>query len=254
MRQVSKLFAPAMLAALSLMVLAATRAQAETKGEWRIDLGAGLKTFTEDGLGSKNITFTVGAGELLAEGLAIHCTGGTGTGTVLAGTPTTSGTALAEATFSGCTVLESKFCKVYERLGTDKVTSTLTGEGKIKARGKGKLLLHKGKHYFLVEEDGEPFSLLDVYGELCPLIPKANTPLHVVIPGSLVVELPDALSDLKAHTFKTLTLAEQKTLFPGHVLKLGENPAHFSTKKSGEAETPVTASVELITGEIWGSE
>jgi hypothetical protein len=250
MRQVSKLFALAMLAALSVMALAATGAQAETLGEWRIDLGAGLKTFKDDLVVSKNLTGTVSAGELLAEGLAINCSlGGTVTGTVLAG-----GTALAEITFNGCSVLESKFCKVYEALGTDKVTSTLTGIEKVKAKGKGKLLLHKGKHYLLIEEDGGPFALFDVYGELCPLIPKANTPLHVNVTGSTVVELLDALSDLKTHTFKTLTLAEQKTLFPGHVLKLGENPAHFSTKKSPEAETPVTGTLALTSGEVWGSE
>jgi hypothetical protein len=251
MRQVSKLFALAMLAALSLMALAAAGAQAETLGEWKIDLGkgAGLQTFTADGVVSKNFTGTVSPGELLAEGLAISCTGGTGEGTVTAG-----GTALAKAKFTTCSVLESKFCKVYEGLTKDKDVTTLFGEGSVKALGKGKLLLHKGKHYFLVEEDGEPFSLLDVYGELCPLIPAAKTPLHVKITGSFVIELPDALSDLKAHTFKTLTLAEQKTLFPGHVLRLGENASHFSTKKSGEAETPVTGSVSLTSGEIWGSE
>jgi hypothetical protein len=259
MRHGWKIFTLAVLTGLSVMALTVAGVQASKKsGEFRLN----GKTFTEAGLTEKAIKFTVGAGGLLSEGLGVNCTGGTGSGVI----KKKGATATVEALFTGCTVVQSKFCKVYEGLKIDKEKTTLFGEGNIKASGFGRLLLHEAKHYLLVEGLGanKVISLFDVYGELCPLNSGAN-PLHVELKGTTVVEQPDALTNQKTHEIRTLDLSTLHTLWTGdpncegklvpqHALILGEKEAHFGTSKEPEAETPVTSTVELTSGESWSSE
>ena len=195
MRQGLKLIGLSMLAALSLMAVMAASAQAS--GEFRI--GTPLKTFNEAKVESKEITGTVGAGEILtAGGLKISCTTGTGSGTVNKG-----GTASASVLFTGCKVASNKFCFVYDSLVGEK----LEGEGMLTAAGSGELVLMKEnekavtKHYLLAASS--EFSKFDIFGPLCPLN-EGEKPLKVVISGSSVVELPDALEDKVVHTIKSI--------------------------------------------------
>jgi hypothetical protein len=228
-----KVLGLSLLAALGLMAITASAAQAELLNDNILVNGNPLGANE-----SKNYLGEVGEGELLtAGGVKIHCENGDITGTIHG-----DGSGSAHVLYNGCTVVEEPFCEVYETLEDWKKGEN---EGHILATGKGQVFEHEGNHYLLVEGLGEEkvFADFGFAGELCPL-PTFNVEEHQTVTGSTVLALPDALVNQLLHEVQTIDPATLEELFPEDGLFLGHEPAHLAGGTTGSVH------LEEVEGEM----
>jgi hypothetical protein len=179
------------------------------------------------------VTFsgTIALGHLLvASGIAIHCQSGEVSGTALLG-----GTVHASALFKECSVLENKFCKIYETKADHEAGANA---GNIIASGLGLLLLHAGVHYLKVE--GVVLSTIWLGGKLCTL------PLENVVSGSTAFKLPTALTELVTQGAETISSATAALL--GVQLKYGLENASLD---GGATSVKLTGA---LVGKTFGAE
>lgn len=241
-RQGIKILGLSLLTALGLMAVTASAAHAAS-GDFTLK----GQTFTSLSITEKTVLGTAAAGELLVPGigLAIGCTGGTFSGSALAG-----GVVHGTILFSGCIVLGSdKFCKTYE---TEANHIAKTNPGNLTAGGLGLILLHKGEHYVVFL--GHPFSTVWINGTGCTL------PLNNTVSGTVAFKLPSALTVGGAvvqpienvpneNELHALGLLLNPTLLGLGYLHLGlfygNEPAHVDDGN---------ATADLSTGEKWGAQ
>lgn len=203
----------ALTLALALMAMSAAAAQAS--GEFLLN----GSTFTSLGLASEEVTGTGSEGELLVTSLnlQLNCT----SADVEEAKVFKGGTALAKVLFLGCTVLNNTFCKVY---ASEADRNAKTNVGRLKALGKGLLELVSGKHYLLLEEDGEPFTTVwfSKSTEGCNLASGEK------VEGSTVFEIEEeALKSQSVHSIKALLNSEISALGFSDVLTYGHQTAEL---------------------------
>jgi hypothetical protein len=174
-RNLTKILGLSLLVAVGVMAVSASAAQAK----WLL-LKNGASTNTLD------LVIQGLLGELLVPnlGLAIHCTGASGTASITSSGATATGS--ATVVFEGCTVLNNPKCTI---LGEEGVPAT---EGKIIAGGKGELGMN-GAEEVLVKAKGEPFTTFYFMGAFCTL------PEETEVKGLALLTLLEALKDLKTH-------------------------------------------------------
>jgi hypothetical protein len=201
-----------LIAFLSMLALTASGAQANDgsaffSGNPHVILGAGSSILVD--------SESLEAGELLVPALAIelNCSEAEAHGKLEAG-----GKVSALALFLGCTILGAEEdCVILPSLGSG-------SSGVIHATANGLLRKKNGKHYLLAEGlgAGKTFAAIVIEGEFCPL---DNT--HTTINGSIVFELPDALSLFAHHRFVPLLHAQALALgFTDNLLFFGSAEIH----------------------------
>lgn len=224
----------ALTVALGLMAMSAVAAQAS--GEFLLK----GSTFTSLGIASETVKGTGLEGELLVTGLKleINCTSSDIKGTIFLG-----GTALAEVTFLGCTVLGNNFCKVYM---SEADRNAKANVGQLLAIGKGLLELLGGNHYLLLEEDGTSFTTVwfSKSTEGCTL--NSNEKVN----GSTVFKIEDALTSQKTHSIVALLNSEISALGFKDVLTYGTG-GQLAELHKGLATLELSG---VHAGESWSAE
>jgi len=224
-----KILGLSLLAALGLMAIASSAAQASNFLILETEGGATKETGTATG--------TAGTGKLLLEnGLTIVCTAGEANATLEA-----AGMAKATVNFSTCSVEGNKFCKVYP---TKADMTAKTNAGKLVATGLGTLILHETSHFLHIEGLGEKKTFSTIYtntaAEGCTL------PLENEVTGLDVLALPNALTHSVNQVIRGLTPAEETllgTLGIGHALKYGNEGAKLDPAEVTNAHLTGAADV-----------
>ncbi len=219
-----KILGVTLLAALGLMAISVSAAQAS--GEFLVN-GAkftALESFA--GTGAK--------GELLTEGgLKLNCTASTVTGMINHNDQV--GKVDATVLFSGCSVLENKFCTVYPDAEESKA-------GHITAKVLGELGLHAEQHFVSLQALSGAFTTIFFVGAACTL------PEEVEVTGKTALLLPTALVDSVNQKLTTVSLAEEKLLLGANSLFYGNEQAHLI---EGEVKDLHLTGKEA--GKTWGA-
>lgn len=196
-------------------------------------------SFTSKGIASESITGSGPGGKFLVPnfGFVIACTGTTLSGTILLG-----GTAHATALFSGCSVEGNKFCKTYE---TKLKMESETEPGFILTGGLGALVTIGGEHYLLIEgSGGAPFTTIF----FTKMSKGCTLPLENTKTGSFVMKAPTALTPSVAQSVETISQSELEKIFPGDILKYGNQPGWID---GGSVTLSLTGANK---GQKWGAE
>jgi hypothetical protein len=179
-RNLLKLLGLALLAAISIMAVSASAAQAKY-----------LLLLNGASITTENLVVTQeGSGFITAEnGLKIQCSGGSGTATVNAVEESKKVTGSASATFTGCVWVGSE------------ATCTINdgGVGKIKAAGSGEVIM-EGTNY-LITATNAAFTTVLTEGAFCTI------PEEEVVSGTAHVLVLNALADTTSKQGHLLTLS-----------------------------------------------
>ncbi len=175
-RNLAKILGLALLAAVGVMAVSASAAQAE----WE---------FLREGAGSPSLLqFKVTGllGEFLVpeSNLAIHCTGATGTATLH-----DDGTGEASGTFHGCTVLGDEQCTIYPEEEEEGTPGDIpaSGTGKLEMSGEGE------EEEVYITAEGKPFAVWYFSGIFCPL------PEETELGGLFLITILDASTLAQVH-------------------------------------------------------
>lgn len=215
-------FGLSLIAALGLLAIGSATASA--KSSWDVE-GSPLS-------GSKTIIGEGGEGYLLVKSLflEIHCA----SLALSSGKIYNTDEALAELRFKGCAIKNNLFCKLYK---TSMDMELNVNPGEIAAKGKGKLVEHSGKFYFLIEEDDAPLSTI----YFSPGSKGCTLWLENTVTGNPVMELPDAGISQQTHLIKPISGMEALLLF--------SNASSFGSESAEIHGSLIT--VELASGESW---
>ncbi len=223
-RNLAKILGLALLAAVGVMAVSASAAQAK----W---------LFLKEGEGSPSLlkfNITGLLGELLVpeSKLAIHCTGATGTATVH-----DDGTGEASGTFHGCTVLGDEQCTIYPEEEEEGTPGDIpaSGTGKLEMSGEGE------EEEVYITAEGKPFAVWYFGGMFCTL------PEEVEVNGLARIDILDASTLAKVHL---VHVDEGRDSEGNTELFYGKEPAELHGKLlEGEKHEPaVEAHVEEFSG------
>jgi hypothetical protein len=185
-RRAIKALGLSLMAALSLMAITATAAQA---GEFKVK----GNSFASQSIKSESVEGQVALSEFSVWGLGIqiHCPVGDLSGTIFQG-----GTVKLEVLFLECQVAGNKNCTIYEQEEEN--------PGKIRTAGEGELIFHNGNHY--VKFESEAFNIVYIKGAKCTL------PEEMVAQGSAALEVSTALSELVNQSFSNIDYETEELL------------------------------------------
>lgn len=223
-----KVFGLSLLAALGLMALTATGAQA---GEYTVE----GKTFTSKAIASETVSGgTSETSKILVPGLSltIECKKGKVSGSILLGGVTHLTTLLEE-----CSVEGNKLCKTYE---TKAKMETGSEPGFLTGSGLGETVLMGGVHWWVI------LIKMTIYFEKSTK--GCTLPLEEVLEGCWTLKIPTFLIPSIIQKFLKLFQFELETLFPSNVLKYGNQTAWLD---GGELSLSLSGA---NTGKTWGGE
>jgi hypothetical protein len=179
-RNLAKLLGLTVLAAISVMAVSASAAQAHY-----------LLLLNGASVASETLSLTqIGTGSITAEnGLKISCSGGTGTATANLSVSKEKVTGEAKAKFTGCVWVGSeKTCIINDG-----------GAGVINAKGTGEVIM-EGTNYLITATSAE-FTTVLTEGAFCTI------PEEEVVSGTAHALINNALADTKLKTANLLNLS-----------------------------------------------
>jgi hypothetical protein len=198
-QQAVKLLGISLLAALGLVVTIAPAAQA---GNFRIEggqLGEGKSAEMQGSIGASQFA-------VWGIGLQIKCESGHLEGKIISG-----GKLSAKIVLLACTVVGSKFCKLYP---TAADMEAETNAGQITSASAGEMHLHSGAYY--AKFASENFNTVYIGGAACTL------PEEMVASGSVAMAIPEATTEMVTRSYADIS-SETEALLGVNIACAGES-------------------------------